>query len=266
MFKQIALAAILVILSTITPTAQPLNKLASDSRANGMLEEPLPSPEAARAIARLGDLSSAAIRDCLRRMRLPAYLPGPFLVNKIVEAQRSPIAESKRVDQLKAALQPVLDYHERGKMPIVVLRSELPKAYLVERAAIIITTRMMVIASNEEIRGIIAHELAHEYVWDERVKAKTEKDGKLMRECELFCDAVAAFTLKEIGDEPASYGRILERLIIVGIKAGNLTMSETDTHPSLDARKKLNKFLSHRLNLIPKKSPNRDGIFPKLSR
>jgi hypothetical protein len=102
---------------------------------------------------------------------------------------------------------------------------------------------MMVIASDEEMRGIVAHELAHEYVWDERVKAKAAKDGKLMRECELFCDAVAAFTLKEIGDDPASYGRIIERLTIVGINAGSATRHESDTHPSLDARKKLNKFL-----------------------
>ena len=248
MFKQIAGAAILVTLSTITPTAQPPTKLASDSRANEKSEELLPSLEATKAIARLGDLSSDAIRERLKQMRQPAYLPGPALVNKIVELQRLPIAESKRVDRLKAALQSVLDYHERGKMPIYVLRSELPKAYLVERAAIIITTRMMVIASDEEIRGIIAHELAHEYVWDERIKAMKEKDRKLMRECELFCDAVAAFTLKEIGDDPASYGRILERLTIIGINAGNAMRQESDSHPSLEAREKLNKFLSQRLD------------------
>jgi len=247
MFKQIAFAAILVILSTITPTAQPSNKLASDSRANGKPEELLPSPEATRAIARFGDLSPNAIRESLKQMRQPAYLPGPFLVNKIVEAQHLPIADSKRVDQLKAALQPVLDYHERSKMPIIVLRSEQPKAYLVERAVIIITTRLMVIASDEEIRGIIAHELAHEYVWDERIKAMKEKDGKLMRECELFCDVVAAFTLKEIGDDPASYGRILERLTEIGIMTRATTRHESETHPALDLRKKLNKFLCQRL-------------------
>ena len=111
---------------------------------------------------------------------------------------------------------------------------------MVERAVIIITTRMMVIASDEEIRGIVAHELAHEYVWEELAKARIEKDAKLMRECELFCDAVAAFTLKETGDDPASYGRIIERLTILG---GITTLKESDTHPSLDARKKLNKFL-----------------------
>lgn len=252
MFKQPALAAILVILSTITPAAQPSDKLAtkpsSDRRANEKPEELLPTLEAAKAIARLGDLSPATIRERLRRMRLPAYLPGPFLVNKIVEAQRLSIAESKRVDQLKAALQPVLDYHERGKMPIVVLWSEKPKAYLVERAAIIITTRMMVIASDEEIRGIVAHELAHEYVWDDRIKATKEKDGKLMRECELFCDAVAAFTLKEVGDDPTSYARVLERLTAIGIMARSATRHESDTHPSLDSRKKLNKFICQRLN------------------
>ncbi len=128
-------------------------------------------------------------------------------------------------------------------MPIYVLWSEQPKAYLVDCAVLFITTRLMVSANDEEIRGVVAHELAHEYVWDERLKAKQAKDGPLLRECEIFCDAVAAVTLKEIGDDPASYARILERLTYIGIKSGNITRAESDTHPSLDARKKLNRFL-----------------------
>ena len=248
MFKQTALTAMLIITSTITSTAQPAKNLANGSHANGKPEELLAGTEAVRAIARFGDLSSAAIRESLKQMRQPAYLPGPVLVNRIVEVQNLPVANSQRVDQLKAALQPVLDYHGRSQMPIYVLRSEQPKAYLVERAAIIITTRMMLIANDEEMRGIIAHELAHEYVWDERVKAMKEKDGKLMRECELFCDAVAAFTLKEIGDNPASYARVLGRLIMIGSVAGSTSRHESDTHPSLDTRQKLNKFLCQRLD------------------
>lgn len=247
MRKPITCTAILIIAFTLTINAQAVKNLATDNKANSKREESLEGSEAIKAIARLGDLSSTTIRERLQQMRLPAYLSGPVLVNKIVELQRLPIAESKRVDQLKTALQPVLDYHKRSQMPIYVLRSELPKAYLVERAVIIITTRLMVIASEEEICGIVAHELAHEYVWDERVKAMKEKDGKLMRECELFCDAVAAFTLKEIGDDPASYGRIIERLTVYGINAGSTVKQATDTHPSLDTRKKLNKFLCQRL-------------------
>jgi hypothetical protein len=247
MSRQVALAAVLITSLLITVTAQPPKNAAADSKAGGRREESLEGTEAAQALARLGDLSPAALRERLRQMRPPAYLPGPFLVKKIIEAQHLPVAESKRVDRLKATLQPVLDYHGRSQMPIYVLRSEQPKAYLVARAVIVITTRMMVIASDEEIRGIVAHELAHEYVWDERAKATKENDGKLMRECELFCDAVAAFTLKELGGDPASYGRIIERLTVVGINAGSAMKQESDTHPSLDARRKLNQFLCRRL-------------------
>lgn len=246
MRKPITFAVVFIIAFSITSTGQPLNNAAPNTNSK-RIELP-EGTEAAKAIARLGNLSSETIRERLQQMRPLDYRPGSFLVNKIVAAQHLPIVNNKRVDQLKAALQPVLDYHGRSKLPIVVLRSEQPKAYLVERAAIIITTRMIAIASEEEIRGILAHELGHEYVWEERFKALAAKDWQLIRECELFCDAVAAFTLKEMGHDPASYGRILIRLMIIGIRAGNATQHESDTHPSLDARKKLNKFLCERLD------------------
>jgi hypothetical protein len=248
MFKHVAHIVILFIAFTSTVTGQATKNLGPSGNADARWEESLGGAEAVGAIARLGDLSPATIRERLKQMRLPAYLPGPVLVNKIVEAQRLPIAESKRVDQLRAALQPVLDYHGRSQMPIYVLWSDQPKASLVDRSVIIITNRLMISATDAEIRGIVAHELAHEYTWDERIQAKETKNGKLMRELELFCDAVAAFTLKELGDDPASYGRILVRMMVIGSKTGSVTKSETDTHPSLDARKKLNKFLCQQLD------------------
>ena len=48
-----------------------------------------------------------------------------------------------------------------------------------------------------------------------------------MREIELFFDAVAAIALKEIGDDPSGYGRVLERLTYVGITTKSATRSET---------------------------------------
>lgn len=248
MCKPITFGTAFIIAATISICGQPLNNVHLNLKPDSKRDEPVEGSEAAKAIARLGDLSTAMIRERLKQQRIPANLPTPVLVNKIIEVQHLPIAESKGVDQLKAALQPVLDYHGRGQMPIYVLRSEKPKAYLVERTVIIITTRLMVSASKEEIRGIVAHELAHEYVWDELMQAQIAKNGKLMRECELFCDAVAAFTLKEIGDAPASYGRIIERLTVIGVNAGSTMKQESNTHPSMDGRKKLNKFLCQRLD------------------
>jgi len=112
---------------------------------------------------------------------------------------------------------------------------------------IIKTTKLMLITSEAELRGIVAHELAHEYLWEERERAFSEKDESLLREIELFCDAVAAITLKEIGDDPAHLARALERMTYIGITAGNVTRSETKTHPSLGARLKLNQWLCQRL-------------------
>lgn len=245
MRQPITIAAVFIIVFTLTITGQPLN---TTTKANLKRAELLEESEVAKALARLGDLSRPALREKLKQMRQLDYRPSPLLVSKIIAAQHLPLAEGQGVDRLKAALQPVLDYHGRNQMPIYVLRSAQPKAYVAERTVIFITTRLMMQASDEEMRGIVAHEVAHEYVWEDCAKAMKEKDWKLRRECELFCDAIAAFTLKEIGDDPASYGRILVRLAIIGIRAGNAAQHESDTHPSLDVRKKLNQFLCERFD------------------
>jgi len=100
MFKQVALTAILTIAFTITINGQPLKNSATDSKADGKWEESISGAEAAKALARLGDLTPASIRERLKHLRQPANLPTPALVNKIIEAQRLPIAESKGVDRL----------------------------------------------------------------------------------------------------------------------------------------------------------------------
>jgi hypothetical protein len=99
--------------------------------------------EAERAMARLGDLSSNAVRRCLNEMRQPAYQPGPVLLNEIIKRLQLTVVTGERTELLKGTLQTVLAYHERdGKLPIYVVRSEQPKAFVVMRAALIITTNM----------------------------------------------------------------------------------------------------------------------------
>lgn len=247
MRNQITLITVLALLLITITGAQGIQASSSEENANSKSKVLFGTLESGQAIARLGNLSTSDVRERLNEMRLAAYAPGPVLIERIIKEQGLPLVSGPRVERLKAALRPVLAYHEREQMPIFVVRSEQPKANLVARAAIIITSKLMVIASDEEICGIVAHELGHEYMWQERINAKKANDINLMRECELFCDAVAAFTLKEIGHDPASYGRIIERLTIIGINAGSTVKQESDTHPSLDARKKLNKFLCQRL-------------------
>jgi len=231
MLKQITLAAIFALGLSTTIAGQTIQ-----------------TAETERALARLGDLAPDAVRRRLSELRPPAYQPGPVLLNEIIKRQELPVFSGERVERLKSALQPVLAFHERdGKLPIIVLRSNQLKAFVTVRAALIITTRLMLISSEAELRGIVAHELAHEYLWEERNQAVRKKDESLLREIELFCDAVAAITLKEIGDDSACYERALERMTIIGATAGNVTRSETKTHPSLEARVKFNRWLCQQL-------------------
>ena len=247
MRKPITFAIVFIIAFTSAITGQPLNNTASNAKANSKREELPEGAEAAKAIARLDPLAPAAIRERLQQLRPQAFLPKADHINQLIKRLNLTIETGRRVDQTKAVLQPVLDYHGRNQMPIYVLWSEQPQAYLVERAVIIITTRLLDIAREDELRGIIAHELAHEYVWNARSEAMSTHGKKLMRECELFCDAIAAFTLKELGNDPASYIRILEQLTKAGNREGHFSQLESDTHPSLDERRKLNEFLCQRL-------------------
>jgi hypothetical protein len=59
---------------------------------------------------------------------------------------------------------------------------------------------------------------------------------------------VAAVTLKEIGDDPASYARALERMTYVGATTGSATRAQTASHPALWVRKELNRFLCQQLD------------------
>jgi hypothetical protein len=186
----------LVLAVALTSAGQPLNNV-----TNKHAEMPT-GTEVAKSLARFGDLTLTAIRERLRQMRPQAYAPGELLLKRIIEAQGTPAAQTKLIDQDRAALQSVLDYHARRQMPILVVESEQPRAALVDRIALVITTRLINMASPAELRGIVAYELAHEYLWQEHEHARQTGDENLMRECDLFCDVVAAFTLKELGNAP----------------------------------------------------------------
>jgi len=247
MLKQFPLAFPFLLGFLIAATGQnPQTTAALGHADNGLL-----TAEMKRALARLGDLSCDAVRRRLAEMRPPAYQPGPVLLNEIIKRQQLPVCAGDRVERLKVILQPLLAYHERdGKLPIIVVRSEQPKAFVAVRAALIITSKLMLITSEAEMRGIVAHELVHEYFQDEQEQARKAHDESLLREIEFFCDVVAALSLREIGEDPAHFRRALERMTYVGITAGNATRRETKTHPSLDARVKLNQWLCGQLGQV----------------
>jgi hypothetical protein len=66
--------------------------------------------------------------------------------------------------------------------------------------------------SEDELRGALAHETAHEYVQDEYMRALAEDRRSRLQDLELVCDIIAVMTLRAIGQEAQSLAAAAEKL------------------------------------------------------
>ena len=112
-----------------------------------------------------------------------------------------------------AALDPVLRaVHRDAVYEIRVIESPSATIAIDGRAVVLISDRALGILDADELRAAVAHEAAHEYVWEEWRWADTRDDWKRMRELELVCDGIAVVILQQLGLETSSLIRSFERL------------------------------------------------------
>jgi Zn-dependent protease with chaperone function len=96
---------------------------------------------------------------------------------------------------------------------------------------------------SEELQALVAHEIGHEYVWQEYALARTRNDTARLRELELACDSIAVLTLARIGVKP-------DRLVTALAKGRRFNHdrfgqpNNENSYPSLQARRKLVKRIS----------------------
>jgi hypothetical protein len=65
----------------------------------------------------------------------------------------------------------------------------------------------------------VAHEIGHEYVWQQYEAAKTRKDAKRLRELELICDAIAVATLTSLDIAPERLQSATEKVFCITASA-----------------------------------------------
>ena len=104
-----------------------------------------------------------------------------------------------------AALLPILSVYERRSV-VEVKVAHLPYACMAfyQRSVLIIAEDTLRILRAEELQALAAHELAHEYFWEEYYQAKGRQDSRRLRKIELLCDGIAIITLHNLGMNPAS--------------------------------------------------------------
>jgi predicted SprT family Zn-dependent metalloprotease len=113
-----------------------------------------------------------------------------------------------------AALAPILEFYDRRGIiePLVIGDNETVFIGLYERCALVITQKALDLLSKQEIQAVVAHELAHEWYWDEYRLARESKQDDKVQEIELRCDGIAILALVRLRLNPSQIISALRKM------------------------------------------------------
>ncbi len=116
----------------------------------------------------------------------------------------------------------------------------VPQAWtgLYERAVLLISLPALTLVTADELQALVAHEIGHEYVWQQYADAKSRKDAKRLRELELVCDAIAVRTLVHEGVSPWLLQTANEKVWWYNRERLGVALDQ-DNYPSLKQRREL---------------------------
>lgn len=151
---------------------------------------------------------------------------------------------SESEQQKLRALNAVLHLHHRlGVYEIKVISVPQAGTALYARAVLLISLPALDLLDSEELQALVAHEIGHEYVWEEFALAQLHKNRKRLRELELVCDTIAVLTLERIGVKPDRLIVGLEKACRYNCERFGLAVNGS-SHPSFTARQHLVKAMS----------------------
>jgi hypothetical protein len=201
---------------------------------------------------------AAANRDCLIRdaetvpkLDLDACRPEPVSVPEKTAVLRSlPVdgavthfstGERRKLDELDPML---CSQSRKGVYEIRIITVPQAWAGLHARAVLLISMPALVLLTSEELQALVAHEIGHEYVWQQYESARALKDAKRLRELELVCDAIAIASLRRIGVAPERLESATEKVFWYNRERLGVALNNRN-YPSLKARRQLIKEMTN---------------------
>ncbi len=194
-----------------------------------------------------GATADCVIRDlnAALNLDLDACRPEPITVAEKVEALKS-LPPDGAVTQLGGSelrklqsLGAILRAHRRTD--VYELRViAVPQAWtgLYKRAVLLISLPALTLLNAEELQALSAHEIGHEYVWQQFAAAKAHDDARQLRELELICDAISLATLARLGIRPERLQSATEKLFWYNRERLGVPLNERN-YPSLTERRHL---------------------------
>ncbi len=130
-----------------------------------------------------------------------------------------------------ARLHQILRLHDRESVyePVVI---DVPQAFLGlhARAVLLVSETALKLLTAEELQALVAHEIGHEYVWEQYDRAKTRGDLDSLRDLETWCDVFAVLTLRRAGIPPSRLASGLQKLTTFNARRFGRALNE-DAYP-----------------------------------
>jgi hypothetical protein len=134
-----------------------------------------------------------------------------------------------------AQMENVLVYHDRQHV-FQTKVIDVPQAFvgLHARSVLLISRPALRLLSGAELRALVAHEVGHEYFWEDYAHARAARDIPGLHEVELKCDGIAVLTLVELGLDPALLGAAARKLTRYNEEVG--AVANVKDYPDLTER------------------------------
>lgn len=126
-----------------------------------------------------------------------------------------------------------------------VVRSPQARIAIHAGFVVLVTDTALRLLTSSQLRALVAHEIGHRYVWEGYEEARKRHNCHRVRELELFCDAVAVYTLIKVGVPPSALIDALRKIAASDERNGFETTG--DSHPTIAERSWLNRELTKRL-------------------
>lgn len=177
----------------------------------------------------------------IRPMRVSESDKKILLKDLPLVASTNRVTDRRELARLSARLLAVLTLHDRsGVVELIVFRDSRPIIYNKPGVVVVLSTEVLKLVGDDDaaLIGVVAHELAHEYVAMQTLIALRANDQAKLRRLELFCDAIAVATLLNLNLAPAGYAKVLEHICTHSQSATELN-DGSGSHPALAVRLKL---------------------------
>jgi hypothetical protein len=135
----------------------------------------------------------------------------------------------------------VLELHGREAVYVIKV-VEVPQAAVAlhARTVVLVSEPALELLDSAELQALVAHEVGHEYFWNEYHRARRDDDRSRLRTLELLCDGVAIVTLRGTGSGHSPLISALDKMIRYNRDRFGAARNE-DHYPVLEERRQFAK-------------------------